>query len=41
MKFMIVCQNNIYLHGCPMNCVKKTLEKAGFELDEHIIVTPV
>lgn len=25
--------------GCPMSCSKKTLEKAGFSLDEHLIVT--
>ncbi|MDW2800188.1 putative zinc-binding protein [Clostridium boliviensis] len=25
--------------GCPMSCAKKTLEKAGFNTDEHIVVT--
>ncbi len=29
----------IAVDGCPMSCAKKTLEKAGFSLDEHIIVT--
>ena len=28
----------VAVDGCPMNCAKKTLEKAGFSLDEHIIV---
>lgn len=29
----------VAVDGCPMSCAKKTLEKAGFQLDEHIIVT--
>lgn len=29
----------VAVDGCPMNCAKKTLEKAGFNLDEHIIVS--
>jgi len=29
----------VAVDGCPMSCAKKTLEKAGFNLDEHIIVT--
>jgi uncharacterized metal-binding protein len=29
----------VAVDGCPMNCAKKTLEKAGFNLDEHIVVT--
>jgi uncharacterized metal-binding protein len=29
----------VAVDGCPMSCSKKTLEKAGFNLDEHIIVS--
>ncbi|MGB8451258.1 MAG: putative zinc-binding protein [Anaerocolumna sp.] len=29
----------VAVDGCPMNCAKKTLEKAGFNLDEHVVVT--
>ncbi len=29
----------IAVDGCPMSCAKKTLEKAGFNLDEHLVVT--
>lgn len=29
----------VAVDGCPMSCAKKTLEKAGFNLDEHIIVS--
>src|SRR5665647_1189062 len=29
----------VAVDGCPMSCAKKTLEKAGFHLDEHIIVS--
>lgn len=29
----------VAVDGCPMSCAKKTLEKEGFQLDEHIIVT--
>lgn len=29
----------VAVDGCPMNCAKKTLEKAGFNLDEHLVVT--
>ena len=29
----------VAVDGCPMSCSKKTLEKAGFVLDEHIVVT--
>lgn len=29
----------IAVDGCPMSCAKKTLEKAGFNLDEHIIIS--
>lgn len=29
----------IAVDGCPMSCAQKTLEKAGFHLDEHIIVS--
>jgi uncharacterized metal-binding protein len=29
----------VAVDGCPMSCAKKTLEKAGFNTDEHIIVT--
>lgn len=25
--------------GCPMSCAKKTLEKEGFNLDEHLIIS--
>jgi uncharacterized metal-binding protein len=29
----------VAVDGCPMSCAKKTLEKAGFVLDKHIILT--
>lgn len=29
----------VAVDGCPMSCAKKTLEKAGFNLDEHIIIS--
>lgn len=29
----------IAVDGCPMSCAKKTLEKAGFNPDEHIIIS--
>ncbi len=29
----------VAVDGCPMSCSKKTLEKAGFILDQHIIVS--
>lgn len=29
----------VAVDGCPMSCAKKTLEKAGFNPDEHIIVS--
>ncbi|WP_434512049.1 putative zinc-binding protein [Desulfitobacterium sp. AusDCA] len=29
----------VAVDGCPMSCSKKTLEKAGFQLDEHLIVS--
>ena len=29
----------VAVDGCPMSCAKKTLEKAGFNTDEHIVVT--
>ena len=29
----------VAVDGCPMSCAKKTLEKAGFNLDEHLVVT--
>ena len=29
----------VAVDGCPMSCAKKTLEKAGFHSDEHIIVS--
>jgi uncharacterized metal-binding protein len=29
----------VAVDGCPMSCAKKTLEKAGFSLDEHLVVT--
>lgn len=29
----------IAVDGCPMSCAKKTLEKSGFVLDEHIIIS--
>ena len=29
----------VAVDGCPMSCSKNTLEKAGFQLDEHLIVS--
>jgi len=29
----------VAIDGCPMSCAKRTLEKAGFAVDEHIIMT--
>jgi len=29
----------VAIDGCPMSCSKKTLEKAGFEIDKHIVVS--
>jgi uncharacterized metal-binding protein len=29
----------VAVDGCPMSCAKRTLEKAGFNSDEHIIVS--
>lgn len=29
----------VAVDGCPMSCAKRTLEKAGFNTDEHIIVS--
>lgn len=29
----------VAIDGCPMSCAKKTLEKAGFTLGEHLIVS--
>lgn len=29
----------VAIDGCPMSCAKKTLEKEGFNLDEHLILS--
>ncbi len=29
----------VAVDGCPMSCAKKALEKAGFDLDEHMIIS--
>lgn len=29
----------VAIDGCPMSCAKRTLEKAGFTVDEHVILT--
>jgi|GEM_PF-1062154 uncharacterized metal-binding protein len=29
----------VAVDGCPMSCAKRTLEKAGFNPDEHIIIS--
>lgn len=29
----------VAVDGCPMSCAKRTLEKAGFNPDEHIVIT--
>ena len=29
----------VAVDGCPMSCSKKTLEKEGFVLDQHLIVS--
>lgn len=29
----------VAIDGCPMSCAKRTLEKAGFNPDEHIIIS--
>ena len=29
----------IAIDGCPVSCARKTLEHAGFSVDEHVIVT--
>ena len=29
----------VAVDGCPMSCAKKTLEKAGFNADEHLILS--
>jgi len=29
----------VALDGCPVQCAKKTLNRAGFDLDVHVIVT--
>ena len=29
----------IAIDGCPVNCVSKTLELAGFKVDSHIIIS--
>ncbi len=29
----------IVIDGCPLNCARKTLELAGFKVDNHIIIS--
>ncbi len=29
----------VAIDGCPVNCASKTLELAGFKVDEHIIIS--
>jgi len=32
-------KNIVAIDGCPVACARKTLEHAGFKIDEHAIVT--
>ena len=34
-----VAKKIIAIDGCPVACARKTLEHAGFTVDEHVIVT--
>jgi uncharacterized metal-binding protein len=29
----------ITIDGCPVNCASKTLELAGFKVDQHIVIS--
>ncbi len=33
------CDHVIAIDGCPLNCTKKTLERADIGIDRHILIT--
>ncbi len=39
MKKTATAEKILAIDGCPLNCVKATLEKAGFNTFEHLLVT--